>query len=167
MMFWALARVSFRAAKIVSCNNKKYFMVYDQNYHNCSTLYARAFRTSESADFSEDHWLGLWNHFGLGLSEFSCLRIYTVKKSTFHKKNPKILIFSFCLKSYYSLYKPHAQISTIVNNECPRKSDTSLRSKSQIWTKFFSQPPVTLKTPQPKKKKFAQQNFARARPQIL
>jgi hypothetical protein len=37
-MFWALARVSFRAAKIVSCNKKKNFMVYDQNYHNCSTL---------------------------------------------------------------------------------------------------------------------------------
>jgi hypothetical protein len=28
-------RVSFRAAKIVSCNKKKKFMVYDQNYHNC------------------------------------------------------------------------------------------------------------------------------------
>jgi hypothetical protein len=37
-MFWALARVSFRAGKIVSCNKKKNFMVYDQNYHNCSTL---------------------------------------------------------------------------------------------------------------------------------
>jgi hypothetical protein len=37
-MFWALARVSFRAAKIVSCNKKKNFMVFDQNYHNCSTL---------------------------------------------------------------------------------------------------------------------------------
>jgi hypothetical protein len=24
--------------KILSCNKKKYFMVYDQNYHNCSTL---------------------------------------------------------------------------------------------------------------------------------
>jgi hypothetical protein len=53
------------------------------------------------------------------------------------------------------------------NSECPRKRDTSLSSKSQIWTKFFSQPPVTLKTPPPKKiKKFAQQIFARARPQI-
>jgi hypothetical protein len=37
-MFWALARVSFRAAKIVSCNNKKKIMVYNQNYFNCSTL---------------------------------------------------------------------------------------------------------------------------------
>jgi hypothetical protein len=37
-MFWALARVSFRAAKIVSCNKNFFFMVYDQNYHNCSTL---------------------------------------------------------------------------------------------------------------------------------
>jgi hypothetical protein len=37
-MFWALARVSFRAAKIVSCNKIFFFMVYDQNYHNCSTL---------------------------------------------------------------------------------------------------------------------------------
>jgi hypothetical protein len=34
MMFWALARVSFSAAKIVSCNNKKYL----HNYYNCSTL---------------------------------------------------------------------------------------------------------------------------------
>jgi hypothetical protein len=33
-----LARVSLRAAKIVSCNKKKKIMVYDQNYHNCSTL---------------------------------------------------------------------------------------------------------------------------------
>jgi hypothetical protein len=24
--------------KILSCNKKKKFMVYDQNYHNCSTL---------------------------------------------------------------------------------------------------------------------------------
>jgi hypothetical protein len=38
MMCWALARVSFRAAKIVSCNNKKMFMVYDRIYFNCSTL---------------------------------------------------------------------------------------------------------------------------------
>jgi hypothetical protein len=30
IMFWAVAPVSFRAAKIVSCNNKKNFMVYDQ-----------------------------------------------------------------------------------------------------------------------------------------
>jgi hypothetical protein len=37
-MFRAFARVSFRAAKIVSCNKKKKIMVYDQNYHNCSTL---------------------------------------------------------------------------------------------------------------------------------
>jgi hypothetical protein len=37
-MFWALARVSIRAAKIVSCNKNFFFMVYDQNYHNCSTL---------------------------------------------------------------------------------------------------------------------------------
>jgi hypothetical protein len=43
---------------------------------------------------------------------FFCLRIYTVKKSTFHKKNPKFQYIS--LKSYYFLYKPHAQISTIV-----------------------------------------------------
>jgi hypothetical protein len=41
MMFWALARVSFRAAKIVSCNKNFFFMVYDQNYHNCSTLGGR------------------------------------------------------------------------------------------------------------------------------
>jgi hypothetical protein len=38
MMLWALARVSFCAAKIVSSNNKKKFMVYLQNYFNCSTL---------------------------------------------------------------------------------------------------------------------------------
>jgi hypothetical protein len=37
-MFWALARASFRAAKIVSCNKKFFFLVYDQNYHNCSSL---------------------------------------------------------------------------------------------------------------------------------
>jgi hypothetical protein len=53
----------------------------------------------------------------------------------------------------------------VLNSERPRNWDTSLSSKSQIWTKFFSQPPVTLKTPLPKKK-FAQQNFARACPQI-
>jgi hypothetical protein len=42
-MFWALARVSFRAAKIVSCNKNFFFMVYDQNYHNCSTLSRHCF----------------------------------------------------------------------------------------------------------------------------
>jgi hypothetical protein len=35
MMFWALARVSFRAAKIVSCNKNFFFMVYLRNYFNC------------------------------------------------------------------------------------------------------------------------------------
>jgi hypothetical protein len=74
----------------------------------------RAFRTSESesADFSEVRGLGLWKHFGLGLglSVFVCLRIYTVNIS---QKNSEFSIFSF-LKSYYSLYKPLAQISTIV-----------------------------------------------------
>jgi hypothetical protein len=39
------------------------------------------------------------------LSVFVCLRICTVKKSTFHKKFRNF---------YYSLYKQHAQISTIV-----------------------------------------------------
>jgi hypothetical protein len=34
MMFWALARLSFSAAKIVSCNNKNNVMVYLQNYFN-------------------------------------------------------------------------------------------------------------------------------------
>jgi hypothetical protein len=39
MMFWALAGVTFSAAKIVSCNKKrKKFMVYLRNYFNCSTL---------------------------------------------------------------------------------------------------------------------------------
>jgi hypothetical protein len=47
----------------------------------------RAFRTSESENF------GLWKHFGLGLSVFVCLRIYTVKKSTFHKTIPKFQLF--------------------------------------------------------------------------
>jgi hypothetical protein len=83
---------------------------------SCWTVDCRAFRTSESesesADFSEVRGLGLWKPFRLGLG-LSCLRIYTVKKLTFYKKNPKISFFSF-LKSYYSLYKPHAQISTIV-----------------------------------------------------
>jgi hypothetical protein len=54
----------------------------------------RAFRTSESesADFSESE--------NYGLKKIS-------------QKISEILIFSF-LKSYYFLYKPHAQISTIV-----------------------------------------------------
>jgi hypothetical protein len=45
-MFWALARVSFKAAKIVSCNKNIFFMVYDQNYHNCSTLVLHAHSNS-------------------------------------------------------------------------------------------------------------------------
>jgi hypothetical protein len=45
-MFWALARVSFRAAKIVSCNKNFFFIVYDQNYHNCSTLHDQTFQMS-------------------------------------------------------------------------------------------------------------------------
>jgi hypothetical protein len=52
----------------------------------------RAFRTSESADFSESE--------NFGLKKIS-------------QKISEISIFSF-LKSYYSLYKPHAQISTIL-----------------------------------------------------
>jgi hypothetical protein len=38
MMFWTLAGVTFSAAKIVSCNKKKNFMVYLRHYFNCSTL---------------------------------------------------------------------------------------------------------------------------------
>jgi hypothetical protein len=68
--------------------------------------FSRAFRTSESESESAG-----FQPFGLGLSVFVSLRIYTVKKSTFHKK--KINFFSF-FKSYHSLYKPHAQISNIV-----------------------------------------------------
>jgi hypothetical protein len=62
--------------------------------------YTRAFRTSKSESESEN--VGLWKPFGLRLSVFVSLRIYTAKKSTFHKKNPKseIPIFSF-FKSYF------------------------------------------------------------------
>jgi hypothetical protein len=56
-------------------------------------------------------------------------------------------------KTFLICFKKHFLIC--FNSECPRKWDTSLSSKSQIWTKFFSQPLVTLKTPPPKKK-FAQ-----------
>jgi hypothetical protein len=38
MMFWALAGVTFSAAKIVSCNKNFFFMVYLRHYFNCSTL---------------------------------------------------------------------------------------------------------------------------------
>jgi hypothetical protein len=46
MMFWALAGVTFSAAKIVSCNKKKNFIVYLRHYFNCSTLgYSRYYNT--------------------------------------------------------------------------------------------------------------------------
>jgi hypothetical protein len=48
IMFWALARVRFRAAKIVSCNRNFFFMVYDQNYHNYSTLDTRYLKENAS-----------------------------------------------------------------------------------------------------------------------
>jgi hypothetical protein len=38
IMFWALAGVTFSAAKIVSCNKIFFFMVYLRHYFNCSTL---------------------------------------------------------------------------------------------------------------------------------
>jgi hypothetical protein len=34
IMFWALARVIFSTAKIISWSNKKNFLVYPQNYFN-------------------------------------------------------------------------------------------------------------------------------------
>jgi hypothetical protein len=60
-------------------------------------LYSRAFRTSESADLRVRK---LFMH------------LYC-KEVNISQKNSDISIFSF-FKSYYSLYKPHAQISTIV-----------------------------------------------------
>jgi hypothetical protein len=91
--------------------------------HMKAELFGRPSPRSESENF------GLWKPFGLGISVFVNLRIYTVNKSTFHKKFPKFQFWTFfsrglmnerifslvsVLKSYYSLYKPHAQISTIV-----------------------------------------------------
>jgi hypothetical protein len=54
-MFWALARVRFRAATIVSCNNKNIFMVYLQNYFNCSTLVKKYFFSFSNANCEIDH----------------------------------------------------------------------------------------------------------------
>jgi hypothetical protein len=43
---------------------------------------------------SESENFGLWKPVGLGLSSvFVCLRIYTLNKSTFHKKYPKFQFF--------------------------------------------------------------------------
>jgi hypothetical protein len=57
--------------------------------------YSRAFRTSESADFSEVRVFENPSD-----SDSACLLVYTfilhtVKKSTFHKKNPKFQFFLF------------------------------------------------------------------------
>jgi hypothetical protein len=57
MMFWALARVSFRAAKIVSCNKKKKIMVYDQNYHNCSTSRFLKSEPESESEFRTSVWV--------------------------------------------------------------------------------------------------------------
>jgi hypothetical protein len=75
----------------------------------------RAFRTSESVDFSE-----------VRVRKFRTLKTLPTRTQRVCLFTPlyckevnisqffsEILIFSF-LKSYYSLYKPHAQISTIV-----------------------------------------------------
>jgi hypothetical protein len=59
MMFWALARVSFRAAKIVSCNKNFFFMVYDQNYHNCSSLVLLGIRAFGYMRFSVEALFGI------------------------------------------------------------------------------------------------------------
>jgi hypothetical protein len=78
-------------------------------------LSIRAFRTSESADFSE-----------VRVRKFRTLKtlrtrtqrvcLFThlyCKEVNISQKITEISIVSF-LKSYYSLYKPHAQISTLV-----------------------------------------------------
>jgi hypothetical protein len=80
---------------------------------------ARAFRTSESesksTDFSEvrvrkfQTLKTLWTR-----TQRVCLFTHLYcKEVNISQKKSEISIFSF-LKSYYSLYKPHAQISTIV-----------------------------------------------------
>jgi hypothetical protein len=51
--------------------------------HMKAELFGRPSPRSESENF------GLWKPFGLGISVFVNLRIYTVNKSTFHKKFPK------------------------------------------------------------------------------
>jgi hypothetical protein len=79
----------------------------------------RAFRTSESesesADFSEVRVRNFRTFLTLRTrTQRVCLfeHLYC-KEVNISQKKSAISIFSF-LKSYYSLYKPHAQISTIV-----------------------------------------------------
>jgi hypothetical protein len=80
-------------------------------------LFFRAFWTSESesADFSEVQVRKFRTLKTLRTrTQRVCLFTHLYSKEVnISQKNSEISIFSF-LKSYYSLYKPHAQISTIV-----------------------------------------------------
>jgi hypothetical protein len=78
-------------------------------------LVTRAFRTSESADFREVRVRKFRTMKTLQTrTQRVCLFTHLYSKEVnISQKNSEISIFSF-LKSYYSLYKPHAQISTLV-----------------------------------------------------
>jgi hypothetical protein len=80
-MFWALARASFRAAKIVSCNKNFFFMVYDQNYHNCSSLSTKLFLfPSANIGFSTHMKIFCWK--AIDIVDISV--VYTKVNGTFY-----------------------------------------------------------------------------------
>jgi hypothetical protein len=96
--------------KVSFLTNKKI-----ESFAALSKVKSRAFRTSESADFSEVRVRKFWTLKTLRTrTQRVCLFTHLYSKEVnISQKNSEISIFSF-LKSYYSLYKPHAQISTIV-----------------------------------------------------
>jgi hypothetical protein len=89
------------------------FGVPTRNKH--SNIITRAFRTSESADFFEVRVRKVRTLKTLRTrTQRVCLFTHLYcKEVNISQKNSEISIFSF-LNSYYFLYKPYAQISTIV-----------------------------------------------------
>jgi hypothetical protein len=110
----------------------------------------RAFRTSESesADFSE-----------VRVRKFRTLKtlrtrtqrvcLFThlyCKEVNISQKKSEISIFSF-LKSYYSLYKPHAQISTIVKNTFSMSTGSAISQNRPIRARALSCRPIRSQNP--------------------
>jgi hypothetical protein len=103
-------QISTSAARHNDDSDLKTMFILVFNIHK-----SRAFRTSESADFSEVRVRKFRTLKTLRTrTQRVCLFMHLYSKEVnISQKISEISIFSF-LKSYYSLYKPHAQISTIV-----------------------------------------------------
>jgi hypothetical protein len=86
---------SYWYSSVLFWDNRKHRVFESQLILRQPELFGRPSPSPQTSLKSESENFGLWRPFGLGLSVFVCLRIYTVKKSTFHKKIPKFQFFLF------------------------------------------------------------------------